>query len=113
MKLKIVKIFYKLEVYNINKEILMETEDKKGTLLNISNGSMFLTHTPIHIIETSMMENRPIQIRSLTANMFKIVNPRCVVTAEEVYITGISDNKVFYSYKSDKEKVLFIQAPGV
>lgn len=91
----------------------MNIEDKKGTLLNVSDGSKFLTYTPLHIIETDILENKPIQIKSLTTDMFKIINPRCVVTAEEVYITGISGNKIFYSYTSDKEKVLFIQAPGI
>ena len=91
----------------------MKIDDKKGTLLNISDGSKFLTYTPLHIIETDILENKPIQIRSLTTDMFKVINPRYIGTAEEVYITGISGNKIFYSYTSDKEKVLFIQAPGV
>ena len=88
----------------------MNIEDKKGTLLNVSDGSKFLTYTPLHIIETDILENKPIQIKSLTTDMFKVINPRCVVTAEEVYITGVSGDKVFYSYGSDKNKVLFIQA---
>ena len=91
----------------------METENKKGTLLSMSDGSKFLTYASLHIIETCMMENRPIQIKSLTTNMFKIINPKYILMAEEVYITSVLDNKVFYSYKSDKDKRLFICMEGV
>ena len=91
----------------------METERKKGTLLKMSNGNKFLTYVSLHIIETCMVENRPIQIKSLTTNMSKIINPKCIVTAEEVYITGTLDDRVFYSYKPDNNKRLFICMEGV
>ena len=89
-------------------EIKNENEFEKGTLISLSDGSRYLTKSSLHVVETNIIEEKPIQAKSLVTNTYIILNAKFILKAEEVYIISVVNDRAYYNFIPSKDRFLYV-----